>query len=71
MTYDDFVDMVKAKNFQAGINLGAGVELFERLAVGFNYRIKMTDDYSVSEPDFEELFNQKKGIWSVTATLFF
>lgn len=71
LTYDDFVDMVKAKNFQAGINLGAGVELFERLAVGFNYRIKMTDDYSVSEPDFEELFNQKKGIWSVTATLFF
>lgn len=69
--YEAFMDKVEAKKFQAGINLGAGLELINRVAVGFNYRMKLTDDYAVNEPALEDIFNQKDGIWSVTATLFF
>ena len=69
--YEAFMDKVEAKKFQAGINLGAGLELINRVAVGFNYRMKLTDDYAVNEPALEDIFNQKDGIWFVTATLFF
>ena len=69
--YEAFMDKVEANKFQAGINLGAGLELINRVAVGFNYRMKLTDDYAVNEPALEDIFNQKDGIWSVTATLFF
>lgn len=66
-----FMNKVEAKKFEAGINLGAGLEVIRRVAVGFNYRMKLTDDYSVDEPDFKDVFNQKAGFWSVTAALYF
>lgn len=69
--YKTFMNKVKAKKFQAGVNLGAGLEVINHVAVGFNYRMKLTDDYAVSEPVFEDIFNQKDGFWSITATLLF
>ncbi|WP_332455878.1 porin family protein [Petrimonas sp.] len=69
--YEAFMDKVEAKKFQAGVNLGAGLEVINHVAVGFNYRMKLTDDYSVNEPAFEDIFNQKDGFWSISATLFF
>ena len=66
-----FMNKVEAKKFEAGINLGAGLEVVRRVAVGFNYRMKLTDDYSVDEPDFKDIFNQKAGFWSITAALYF
>ena len=42
-------DQLKAKSFNAGLNLGAGVELIKHLQVGFNYALGLTDDYSASK----------------------
>lgn len=40
-------DQVKAKNFSAGLNFGAGVELISHLQVGFNYGLGLTDNYAL------------------------
>ena len=39
------VGQVKAKNFSAGLNFGAGVELISHLQVGINYGLGLTDNY--------------------------
>jgi hypothetical protein len=66
----DIAEDVKAKNFQAGIGLGFGVEVWERLQIGVNYREKLTDNYAISKPDLNP-FNKKKTTWSLSATLYF
>lgn len=70
-TWETIKGKVEAKNFEAGINLGAGAEVFSRLAVGVNYGIRMTDNYSVDEPKWTDAFNGKKGTWSLTAAVYF
>ncbi len=68
---DVITDKVEEKKFQAGINLGLGAEVINRVQVGFNYRIKLTDDYSVNEPAWKDLLNDNKGFWSLTAAVYF
>ena len=68
---DVITDKVEEKKFQAGINLGLGADVINRVQVGFNYRLKLTDDYSVNEPTWKDLLNDNKGFWSLTATLYF
>lgn len=58
-------DQWKAKDFQAGLNFGAGVELFKFLQAGINYQIGLTDDYSTHN------YSSKDRTLSVTATVFF
>lgn len=70
-SYAAVKDKVEAKSFQAGINLGLGAEVMSKVQLGVNYRIKLTDDYSVQEPDFKDVFNSKAGLWSITAAFFF
>lgn len=60
-------DQLKAKNFNAGLNLGAGVELVSHLQVGFNYALGLTEDYSASKIDL----NGKNRGWSITAAILF
>lgn len=69
--FKDLSDNVKAKNFGAGINLGAGIELFRMLQVGAGYSIKLSDDYSADKPVWNDAFNGKKGIWSLSAAVYF
>lgn len=69
--YTAIKDKVEAKTFQAGVNVGLGAEVLSKVQVGVNYRIKLTDDYSVKEPDYKDAFNNKDGLWSVTAAFFF
>ena len=45
------VGQVKAKNFSAGLNFGAGVELISHLQVGINYGLGLTDNYSAEKYD--------------------
>ena len=66
----DVSDDVKAKAFEAGVNIGLGVELFKRLAVGVNYGMQLTDNYSVTKPDWSDALNNKKGVWSIQATVY-
>ena len=61
------VGQVKAKNFSAGLNFGAGVELISHLQVGINYGLGMTDNYSAEKYDL----NAKNRGWSVTAAILF
>ena len=63
-------DDIKSKSFEAGINLGLGVELFKRLAVGVNYAKQLTDNYSVNKPEWKDAFNNKDGLWSIQATVY-
>ena len=60
-------DQLKAKSFNAGLNLGAGVELIKHLQVGFNYVLGLTDDYSASKLEL----NGKNRGWSITAAILF
>lgn len=70
-TYANIKDKVETKSFEAGINLGLGAEVFNRLAVGINYGIRMTDNYAVDEPKWTNVFNGKKGTWSLIAAVYF
>ena len=47
-------DQVKAKNFSAGLNFGAGVELISHLQVGFNYGLGLTDNYSIEKVNLSD-----------------
>lgn len=68
--FEDVTDDVKAKSFAAGINLGLGLELFKRLAVGVNYEIPLTDNYSVNKPEWKDAFNNNDGFWSIQASVY-
>ena len=61
------VGQVKAKNFSAGLNFGAGVELISHLLVGINYGLGLTDNYSAEKYDL----NAKNRGWSITAAILF
>ena len=61
------VGQVKAKNFSAGLNFGAGVELISHLQVGINYGLGLTDNYSAEKYDL----NAKNRGWSITAAILF
>lgn len=66
-------DQVRAKNFNAGLNFGAGVELIKHLQVGFTYGLGLTDNYSVSgikSSDVYKTAGKNRG-WSVTAAILF
>jgi hypothetical protein len=62
---------IKAKAFQAGANIGLGVELFKMLQVGINYGVQLTDNYAVEQPDWQDPLNGKSETWSITAALYF
>ena len=64
-------ETIDKKKFEAGLNFGFGAEIISRVAVGFNYRLKLTDDYSVNEPELKDLLNDNKGLWTLTAVVYF
>lgn len=64
-------DEVKAKEFQAGANLGIGLELLSFLQVGLNYSVKLTDNYSVDVPNWHDPLNGKNESWTITGTIYF
>lgn len=64
------VDQVKTKNFSAGLNFGAGVELISHLQIGLTYGLGLTDNYSVETPSLTKKDGKNRG-WSVTAAILF
>ncbi len=64
-------DDIKAKSFQAGANIGFGVELFNMLQLGANYRAHLTDNYAIDTPDWGDPLNGKTDSWSITGTIYF
>lgn len=68
--FSSVTEDIKAKAFEAGVNLGLGVEIFKRIAIGVNYGIQLTDDYSTNQPNWSDALNNKDGIWSIQATVY-
>lgn len=68
---EDVADRVKAKEFQAGANLGFGVEVLNMIQVGLNYSVKLTDNYSVDIPNWSDPLNGKTESWTITGTIYF
>jgi hypothetical protein len=62
---------IDTKTFAAGLNFGAGVEVFGSLQVGFNYGLGLTNDYSAKKIDTDYVANGKSKLISVTAALLF
>ncbi|MDR3062190.1 MAG: PorT family protein [Dysgonamonadaceae bacterium] len=67
----DISDQWKSESFSAGVNFGAGVELYKFLQIGVNYGIGLTDDYkTISGASLKDL-SAKSRIWSITAAVYF
>lgn len=64
-------DQLKAKNFGAGLNFGAGVELINHLQVGFNYGLGLTNDYEALNLRDSFEGNGKSRGWSISAAILF
>lgn len=71
ISFPEIGDDIKAKSFEGGLNLGFGFELFRMVQIGANYKIKLTDDYSLEKPEWSDPFNGKSQTWSLTAAVFF
>lgn len=69
--FDEVTEGVKAKEFQAGANIGFGVELLNFIQVGLNYSVKLTDNYSNDIPNWSEPLNGKSESWTITGTIYF
>jgi hypothetical protein len=54
-----------SKTFGAGLNLGAGVELFSRIQVGFTYGLGLTDNFS-----YKQVSAKEKNMMITAALLF-
>jgi hypothetical protein len=67
----DVTEGIKAKEFQAGANLGFGLELLNMIQVGLNYSVKLTDNYSEDIPNWSEPLNGKTESWTITGTIYF
>lgn len=61
-------DQLETKSFGAGLNFGAGVEVFNHLQVGFNYELGLTDNFSAKKLDLSS--NKNRG-WTVSAAILF
>lgn len=68
--FHHLTDDIKAKSFEAGVKLGLGLEIFKRIAVGVNYDIKLTDNYSTNKADWSDALNNKDGVWSFQTTVY-
>lgn len=71
LNIDEISQGIKAKEFQAGANIGFGVEVLKLLQVGLNYSVILTDNYSENIPNWSDPLNGKNESWTITATIYF
>lgn len=69
--FQDIGDDIKAKSFQAGANVGIGLELLKTVQIGLNYSVQLTDNYSLDEPNWKDPLNGKSHAWSITGAIYF
>ncbi|HOM63174.1 MAG TPA: outer membrane beta-barrel protein [Dysgonamonadaceae bacterium] len=62
---------IVAKKFEAGANIGAGIEVFKLIQVGVNYGVKLTDNYGTDKPDWNDPLNGKTSSWTLNASIYF
>ncbi|NLY23919.1 MAG: PorT family protein [Bacteroidales bacterium] len=69
--FQNIGDDISAKEFQAGANIGFGVEVLHMIQVGLNYSVQLTDNYSAEQPNWRDPLNGKNEIWSITGAIYF
>ncbi|MBF6627293.1 MAG: PorT family protein [Proteiniphilum sp.] len=69
--FQNIGDDINAKKFQAGANVGFGVELLHMIQVGLNYSVQLTDNYAADQPNWRDPLNGKTDNWSITGTIYF
>ncbi|SFK87648.1 porin family protein [Proteiniphilum acetatigenes] len=69
--FQDIGNDIKAKSFQAGANVGIGLELLKMIQVGVNYSVQLTDNYSLDEPNWKDPLNGKSHTWSIMGAIYF
>lgn len=62
---------IKAKSIEAGTNIGLGFELLKMIQIGVNYGVKLTDNYSTDEPEWDDPLNGKTSYWSIVGSVYF
>jgi len=62
---------IEAKKFEAGANIGAGIEVFKLIQVGVNYGVKLTDNYGTDKPNWNDPLNGKSSSWTLNASIYF
>ena len=60
-------DQISSKSFSAGLDFGAGVELFRHLQVGVNYQLGLTENYSMKKLN---IGGKNRG-WQLSAAILF
>jgi hypothetical protein len=68
---ESIVRQIKTKAFGAGLNFGAGAELFNTLQLSLTYSLGLTDNYETFEIDKLSSYKGKSHTWSVSAAVFF
>jgi hypothetical protein len=71
LNFDEAASDIKAKEFQAGANIGIGFEVLRLIQVGVNYRTQLTDNYAADKPEWNDPLNGKSDFWSITGTIYF
>lgn len=64
-------DEIKAKEFEAGLNLGVGFEILKMAQIGVNYKVKLTDNYSAGKDNWNDPLNDHSNTLSVSLGVFF
>ena len=64
-------EVIEAKKFEAGANIGAGIEVFKLIQVGVNYGVKLTDNYGIDKPNWNDPLNGKTSSWTLNASIYF
>ena len=69
--FQNIEDDISAKEFQAGANIGFGVEVLHMIQVGLNYSVQLTDNHSADQPNWRDPLNGKSEVWSITGAIYF
>ncbi len=62
---------IEAQSFGAGLNFGAGADLFKFLQVGVTYTLGLTDDYKTLVSGDSGDNNGKSRTWKISAAIYF
>ncbi len=67
-------NVIESKKAQVGVNLGAGLKLFQHLQIGFNYQIPLGDSFSTGEAlkaIKDDLVSGKTKTWQISLAYLF
>ncbi|MDR2120289.1 MAG: PorT family protein [Tannerella sp.] len=71
-TYDDIVRQIESKDFCAGLNFAAGVEVLRSIQLGVNYNMGLTNNFNTFDVNHPITSGHgRTRTWTISAALFF